>query len=143
MSTTRSAILANLASAVNGISNLSAYRYQQEGVKAAFPYAVVQWQGDTAADGPTSHYFSRRLRAAVYLFFQTQVTDPVTTSDEQAEIWLARIEHAVMADRIRGGNAIDTLLGETIPHPAIEGQPDVGGVVHFEITYQASSLTPD
>lgn len=141
MATVRAAILADLAATIGAIAALAAaggcQRFKQDGIDLADPpLGVVLWDSDDVISEAVGVY-DRHLLARVAILFQTVAG---TTTDEQNDVWAARVEAAVMADRSLGGNAKDTTLITSGPHGVTAGMPSAGITSEFRILYQTANL---
>ena len=148
MSTKRADILTGLTTILEGIPELVAAgaggvkRFQQGGVKLDFiPVAYIHWQSDRVVREISHLLFERSITFQVFVFFETAAGEGgITSTDEELDLWAARVEAAVMADRTLSGAARDTLLVSSRALGPNEGMPAVGVSVEFEARYQTNNL---
>jgi hypothetical protein len=141
-------IAVNVLSTVAGVNvangftyDLTAQRHTRSGDKRAHLNCIIV-QGDRTAVSdpkiPNTLEWNVPFRASTYVIPET--TD-ATAIDTYGNIIAADIERAIMADRYRGQNAMDTKV-----HPSHTIVDDEGGfnlvLVDFEVNYRTSELDP-
>lgn len=137
MTTRRASILDDLVDTIGEITGLTGGASLQvhTGARLLYPHALIGWSSDTVLTEQSGRLLNRSLRVTIAIFFQVDGTQD-TVSAEQAEEWIAAIEAAALADRGRGGYAVDTRLVESTLFPVLEGAPEAGGSVALDIVYQ-------
>jgi len=147
--TVRENIFLNLENALNTIRVINGYdndiqsvqRWRQNGNNLKdVPAIIVNSGPESNEDKP---FPLTKCNLTIYLDLWVRQNESSTEgTDILLNSLLGDIKKALKVDITRGGNAVDTKFGDTVPFETVEGEPHAGLVIEVLIEYRHQQTDP-
>ena len=146
----RELIIKNIKTTLEGITTGAVYnntaasvqRFRQSGQsQVAFPMVIIREGAETSKDVPLGKITHHLIIDLLLIVVHDESSD-ARQSDEVMNSFLADVQKAMLADRTRGGHAVETNLQGSEPLDVEDAQRDIEQVVSFEVQYRHSATDP-
>jgi len=126
--------------AISGIASVQRYRTGGQS-QVAFPMIIIREGAEASKDEPIGK-ITHHLTVDLLLIVVHDAATDARESDEVMNSFLADAQKAMLADRSRGGHAVDTKLLGSEPLDVEDANTDVQQVCTWEIQYRHSNTDP-